>query len=237
MEQLRKRKYLALLSTLLLLIVAFPLLRTVLAARLIYDALLATVFLLALVTVFTPRRRLLAVLLGVPTMVGLWVGYVLPDLPRVPLVVAFHSSAAVFLGFALVAILADVYRRERIDVDGVYGALCGYLLVGLGFGHVYCIVETANPGSFHANEEIRWRLRDESEMQFELSYFSFTTLTTLGYGDVTPARGGARGLAIVEAMLGQFYVAVLLGELIGKKVSQAITDKPPDPPGASAPGY
>jgi hypothetical protein len=66
-------------------------------------------------------------------------------------------------------------------------------------------------------------------MHFQLTYFSFVTLTTVGYGDITPAREGPRGLAVVEAMVGQFYVAVLLGELIGKRVSHALEDRPKGP--------
>lgn len=225
MDWLRRRKYLALLITLLFLMVVYPLVREFLAARLVYDALTATVFLAVLLVGFKGRRRLLAMLLGVPTLLGLWTGYVLPDVPRLPLVVAFHAVAALFLAFTVGSILADVYRRERIDADGVNATLCGYLLIALGFAHVYCIVETVNPGSFQASDEIMSQLRDEGRIHFQLTYFSFSTLTTVAYGDITPAKEGARGLAVVEAMIGQFYVAVLLGELIGKKVAQAIADQ------------
>src|SRR5262249_596893 len=153
-----------------------------------------------------------ALLLGVPTLLGLWTGYVLPDVPRLPLVVAFHAAAALFLVFTVGSILADVYRRDRVDADVVNGALCGYLLVALGFGHLYCILETADPGSYRANDEIMAQLRDEGRIHFQLTYFSFSTLTTVAYGDIIPAKEGARGLAIVEAMTGQFYVAVLLSQ-------------------------
>jgi voltage-gated potassium channel len=224
-DRLLQRKYLALLVALLFLLVVYPLLRGILAERLTYDALMATVFLVALVTVFTSRHRLLALLLGLPTIVGMWTGYVLPGLARVPLVLAFHAAAALFLAFAITVILADVHRQDQIGPDTVYGSLCGYLMVGLWFAHLYCILETTLPGSFRASEEILAQLRNEGQIHYQLTYFSFSTLTTVGYGDISPARGGARGLAVVEAMTGQFYVAVLLGELIGKRVSQAITER------------
>src|SRR4051794_10537814 len=105
----------------------------VLAVRLVYDVLLTVVFLFALLSVYAGRRRLLALLLGVPTLAGLWSGYVLPELPRAPLVFFFHVVAALFLSFTVVVALADVYGREEVDADSISAALCGYLLVGLGF--------------------------------------------------------------------------------------------------------
>jgi hypothetical protein len=74
-DWLRRWKYLALLVALLFLIVVYPMLRGLLAARLVYDGLLTTVFLVALVTVFASRQRLLAVLLGAPTLLGVWTDY------------------------------------------------------------------------------------------------------------------------------------------------------------------
>jgi hypothetical protein len=220
-----QRKYLALLVALLLLIVVYPMMHGLLSGRLLYDALLTVVFLFALRTVFATRHRLLAVLLGGPTLLGMWIADTLPSVPRSPLVLAFHIVAALFLTFTVCIILADVYSRDRIDADSIHGALCGYLLVGLAFAHLYCLLEMAVPGSFRATGEVIDQIRDEARVHFQLTYFSLATLTTVGYGDITPAKEGARGLAVVEAMIGQFYIAVLLGELIGKRVSQVIADK------------
>jgi voltage-gated potassium channel len=228
-DWLSRRKYLALLIALLVLIVVYPTVREFLPARLVYDALTTAVFLTALLTVFDARHQLLPLLLGVPALLGLWTGYVLPDLPPAPLVVGFHSAAALFLAFTVSTVLVDIDGRERIDAGCVHAALCGYLLIGLGFGHLYCILEATTPGSFNATGEFLQDLQDEGRVHFRLSYFSFVTLTTVGYGDITPAKEAARGLAVVEAMIGQFYIAVLLGELIGKRVSQAIADRQTKP--------
>ena len=229
MDWMRRWKYRALLIALLFLIVVYPTMRGALAVRLVYEVLMATVFLAALMIVFTPRTRFLAVALGAPTLVGLWTGYVLPDLPRVALGLSFHVAAVLFLAFTLITILTEVHRQDRVDADSIYGALGGYLLLGLGFGHLYCILETVTPGSFRVTDEVLAQLRDEGHVHFQLTYFSLATLTTVGFGDIVPAKPGARGLAVVEAMLGQFYVAALLGELIGKKVSQALADRRPGP--------
>lgn len=105
--------------------------------------------------------------------------------------------------------------------DTVCGALCGYVLVGVLFGHIYCAIESLLPGSFHGNGPVVEGLRDERSQHLLLTYFSLATLTTVAYGDIMPARGAARGLSVVEAVTGQFYLAVLIAELIGKRVSRS----------------
>jgi voltage-gated potassium channel len=234
MNQLLRRKYLALLVTLITLLVVYPLLRDAFGGRLLSDVLTALVFIAALVVIFNdPPFRLVALVLGIPTVVGAWVGYFLPALPRLPFDVGFHLVAALFFGFTVVAILRTIHREKTVSADSVHGAFCGYLLVGLLFGHLYRCLETLFPGSFHGNEILAAHLQDEERRHFLLVYFSFITLTTVGYGDITPASEATRGLAVIEAVLGQFYLAVLIGELIGKRVSQVLSDQqasPPNPP-------
>jgi voltage-gated potassium channel Kch len=65
-------------------------------------------------------------------------------------------------------------------------------------------------------------LQVNEDRYFLLAYFSLVTLATVGYGDITPATELARSLAVVEAIVGQFYIAVLIADLIGKKLSQAV---------------
>jgi hypothetical protein len=114
-----------------------------------------------------------------------------------------------------------------VSADSVYGAFCDYLLVGLAFGHLHCLVEVAAPGSYRGAGALAAQLQDPARQRYLLTYFSLTTLTSLGYGDILPASDPSRGLAVVEAVLGQFYVAVLIAELVGKKGAQAS----PGPPG------
>jgi hypothetical protein len=229
---LLRRRFRALLVALVLLLAVYPLLRGIFAARVLFDALLTLVFVSALFATFSRHStRLASLLLGVPTLLGQWTGYVLPGLPQEPLAIAFHLLAAAFLGFVVAAILRMVYSEEAVSADGVAGAFCGYLLVGAAFGHLYCVVETLAPGSYAGGEGFTAQLRDEGRRSFVLTYFSFMTLTTVGYGDVTPASDTAKGLATVEAVAGQFYIAVLVAELIGKRVSQVISRGPPGPPG------
>ncbi len=224
MNWLRRRKFLVLMLSLILLLVIFPVLRGAFEGRLLLDVLVTLVFVAALLAVFGQGYlRGLALVLGIPTVVGSWTGYVLPGAPALPLTLGFHLLAALFLGFTVAVILRACYREATVSADSVYGAFCGYLLVGLAFGHLYCLIETVAPGSFLGKEAMAMPLQHPDRFHFLFTYFSFATLTTVGFGDITPAREMARGLAVVEAVLGQFYIAVLVAELIGKRVSQALS--------------
>ena len=193
----------------------------------LFDALLTVVFLAAVLAVFKQgHHRLLAVILGVPTMVGLWTGYVFPGLPPRAVAATFHLVAVLFLVFSTATLLRGYsYKDEKVSSDSIYGAFCGYLLLGMIFGNVYCLVEWLRPESFSGGANIVSQLQNQNQRHFLLVYFSFVTLTSVGYGDITPASDAARGLAVVEALCGQFYVAVLIGELIGKRVAQILAEK------------
>jgi hypothetical protein len=225
MNWLLRRKFLVLLLSLILLLVIFPVLHGAFEGRLLLDVLVTIVFLAALVAVFTQGYlRGLALLLGIPTMVGIWTGYVLPDALGLPLSLGFHVLAALFLGFTVAVILRTCFQEARVSADSVCGAFCGYLLVGVAFGHLYCVIETVVPGSFLGKEAVVMPLQPQGRLHFLFTYFSFATLTTVGFGDITPAREMARAFAVVEAVMGQFYIAVLIAALIGKRVSQASSD-------------
>src|SRR5262249_15823647 len=113
-----------------------------------------------------------------------------------------------------------------VKIDSVNGAFCGYLLIAVAFGHLYCALESLLPGSFRGPSDFAALMEDGVERRYQLTYFSAVTLPTLGYADVTPLKGPARGIAVVEAVLGQFYIAVLVAELVGKHVAQALKGPP-----------
>jgi hypothetical protein len=170
------------------------------------------------------RLRVLGLVLGGPAVLGAWAGYTLPESPR-GAEVGFHLSAVLFQSLVVVVVIGGVYREKRVTAEGIFGALCAYLLIGIAFGHVYCLTEAAQPGSFAGIPSDA----DGGQRHFLLNYFSFVTLTTVGYGDVTPLGGPARSLAVVEAVAGQVYLTVLIADLVGKRVSQTLA--PERPPG------
>jgi hypothetical protein len=219
-------RYRVLLLSLTALVILTPLLRATAFTRILLDFLTSIVFLAALWAVFKRHRtRMIAVLFGIPTLIGLWTGYLIPGIPKFPLAVSFHAIAAIFFSFSVVAMLRGLFNDRKISTDSIYGAFCGYLMAGLVFGNLYSLVELNVPGSFAGDA---FKDRSVHDHHFLLTYFSFLTITTVGYGDVIPASDSARGLAVIEAIFGQFYIAVLVAELIGRRTGQAAL--PPSEP-------
>jgi hypothetical protein len=125
----------------------------------------------------------------------------------------------------------NIKKRESLQIspDAIYGVFCGYVLVGLAFSHLYCLTESPNSGSFQGNEQFSTQLQEEDRQYPTPVYFSMVTLTSAGYGDITLGSRIAPTLAVVETIVGQFYIAVLIGELIGKRVSHAMSRLPAGP--------
>jgi hypothetical protein len=118
---------------------------------------------------------------------------------------------------AVAAVVRFALRGAAIDAEHLYAALSGYLLAGLFFGLLYWVVEDAWTGSFAVSGA------SVAPGQFSLAngiYFSFVTLATLGYGDVVPQTEIARGLAILEAVSGQLYLAVMVARLVSLYVGE-----------------
>jgi hypothetical protein len=223
MISLNEYKYRAMLLTLLCLLVGYPTLRGPAGSPILARILLTCVFFTGGWVVFaTHKLRHLAALLGGMAVLGAWLNYLLPDV-QLPIAGGFHASAAAFELLVIVVLIRKVYREPAITTDAVAAALCGYLCLGLAFGHIYCILIAQAPNSFHG---IEINMGDAEEHVL-LTYFSFITLTTVGYGDIYPTKDTARTLSMIEAVAGQFYVAVLIADLVGKRVAQAIRPRHP----------
>lgn len=120
---------------------------------------------------------------------------------------------ATFFAVVLAALLAHVMAPSPVDNNKLFGAVSVYLVAGAMWGLVYILLEGLQPGAFRGIEG------NES-----LMYFSLVTLTTLGYGDVTPVSPIARTLAALEAVCGQVYLAILVAWLVGMRASRGPRD-------------
>ena len=128
-----------------------------------------------------------------------------------------YGSILSLLGFLVVAIsftLQQVAIGTDITANRLVGAVCVYLLLGVIWAMAYTIVNLVSPGSFSGFAPMT-----DLGMDSEWLYFSFVTMTTLGYGDILPVSATARGLAYMQAVVGQFYIAVLVAGLVGAYVS------------------
>jgi len=115
-------------------------------------------------------------------------------------------SSLVSLGLMAAVVLYQTFRGSDVSIHHVQGAVAAYLLLGLVWAAAYALVAALHPGAFASNVSLQ---QDRSFV-----YFSFVTLTTVGFGDVTPVHPTARSLVVLEALTGQLYPAVLLARIV-----------------------
>jgi hypothetical protein len=123
-----------------------------------------------------------------------------------------------FFAYATGIIMWRTLREAEVSLDTIAGAACAYTLLGVVWGSIYMLLEFLHPGSFHIPAE--WLLGVARDPNAALVYFSFVTLTTVGYGDITPIWPGAAGLAVSEAIVGQLYLAITVARLVGLHTSR-----------------
>jgi hypothetical protein len=214
-------RYLVLLGTLLLVLVVQPVSFGFSTPPQLFDALLMLVT-VALLLSFCPdkNRRLVAIALGIPTGLLSLSGHLLTAQPKNTVVMIGHCLAVVFYSWAAVLIVASLFRRQALSLDSVFGAICGYLLLGMAWGVLYSMLDTVWPGSFEVGNRLAEQVQADHSRIHLFTYYSFITLTTVGYGDVTPLSTPARTCAWLEALTGQFYLAVLVAGLVGALLSK-----------------
>ena len=212
--------YTALLITLLALLIFSPLLDVLitggLLSRLIMDGLVSAVLLSA--TYVVHRRKTLLIVSGVllvPAILGRWTALAYPGHS---LLLASNGLSFLFYTVTASAILAEVVQAKRVSLHVVNGAICVYLLMGVAWAMLYALVEALAPGSFNLPAVPPYAapiaVVDPYQLRLFL-YYSLVTLTTLGYGDITPISYPARNLSAAEAILGQLFIAVLIARLVG----------------------
>lgn len=131
--------------------------------------------------------------------------------------------------FVTGAIIASVMQQGRVGADKIFGAASGYVLIALVWTLAYGALELYQPGSFAIQgSSPSLRSHDQTGLPLphladldDFIYFSLVTLTTLGYGDMVAVSRAARSFAALEALVGQFYLAVLVARLIGLHIREA----------------
>jgi voltage-gated potassium channel len=214
----RRGKLHYLLISLVLFIVLYSLSTRSLAEQLVLDLILLGMLVSIAVLVRQTRRSLIiSLVLGIP-----WVLFTFVDLFIVVdrhLYVATAASGVLFLLYINKVILQNVVRSRRITADTISGAIAVYLLLGILWGAGYRLLESISPGSFAGPMGI------DPGTGMEIPnyvYFSFTTLTTLGYGDITPVSSAAKAVAVLEAIAGPLYITILISQLVSKYVSRSV---------------
>jgi hypothetical protein len=162
------------------------------------------------------RLRVATVALALPTVLGHWT-LVLSN--SLALRAVGFVIVSVFLTFLTLVILLAVFRDETVTADTIVGAVCAYFLLGMTWGTYYAALLLLSPGALSVSSGLvnaaAWAGEPTMPLSPLMQYYSFTTLATLGYGDVSPLTAGARALSVFEGVTGQLYLAVLIARLVG----------------------
>jgi hypothetical protein len=197
-----RRRYTILFYSLLLTMVAAPLLTSMSLGTNLIDLFLAINLIAAVIPIARPSGRwLLLVILIVALIIRLATGW----LNQATLAEASRMIWTVIALIAAGGALSFAFHAQSVDREHVYAALSAYLLAGIFFGVLYWVLEQFWPGTFTLAGTFS---------RVSAIYFSFVTLATLGYGDIVPRSDIARGLAIVEGVGGQLFLAVLIARLV-----------------------
>ncbi|UCG85861.1 MAG: two pore domain potassium channel family protein [Gemmatimonadota bacterium] len=205
-------QYEFLLLALLTAVLVRPILQDGLFGRLILNVLTSAILIASAYAVSGQRKTLVvSLVLLVPGLISSW---------STTLIDALWPMAAsallifTFFAYVLSMMVRDILSQKDVTRDTIFGSACVYMLIGGAFAELFLLLQIVEPQSFGQAVDLA-PVGQEVRLASELNYFSFVTLTTLGYGDIAPQTGVARGVATVEAMVGQFYLAVLVARLVG----------------------
>lgn len=216
MQPLLERRFQLLLLALLSLFVFTPFFES----TVIIDLAMTFMLLFAISAVSDNRRLLIASAFLATLAIGaIWSTY---WISAKALFVTAYALDLAFFTIVSVAILSHVFRAGRVTAETIAGAICVYLLIGVMWANVFSILETVQPGSFSSGGVQPHASVGETSLRAQFghfAYYSFVTLSTLGYGEITPLTRPARSLAALEAIVGQLYLAVLIARLVAQYVA------------------
>jgi len=207
----RENRFLFLLISMILMLLMHPVLTVtgMYFARVFLKIFVSLVFLSAVYAVSQTRRMLLiGIALMLPSFSMQWAQYF-----KNSYIVTVTSDLLflVFLTYITAAIVNHVLKIDDVTFEQVCGTLCVYMLMGLIWADAYSLINSVFGDQFSGKA-----------MAFaDFIYFSFVTLTTVGYGDISPVGAVARSFAVVEAIVGQFFLAVLVARQVGLYISQS----------------
>ena len=211
-EKFINMRFLVLLILILFMLVLTPFLDDFVSTRILMDVFLTAIFIAIISAIRSNRvQTMIASVLALPLIIATWSIYFI-EYTGIGLLTKVFG--ALFFGYAAVNISRIIAKSEKVTKDIIFAAIVAYLLIALMWAFLYMMLEMVYPGSFSFPDKEYWG----ETMQFE--YFSFVTITTLGYGDITPITDKASALALIEAVVGQIYLVVLVAWLVGMHVSR-----------------
>lgn len=179
------------------------------SARLVLDLSLILLLITSVYMCSDNKRTLLfAALLASPALIRL----VHPSVVVNEITLSFNAG---FFALVIYVLLKRLFQSKHITMDVIYAAVTVYILIGVFWGILYMLLEYFWPGSFLLPQSPMY-----AEFGQDLLYYSFITLTTVGYGDILPLSQPAKSFATLEAMTGPLYLSILVARLVGMHISQ-----------------
>jgi hypothetical protein len=206
-----KERFLILLCLILGLLVLVPILNRFVAAHIFQDIFLTAIAASMLYTIGHKRRYVIAgVLFAIAMLTSLWLQYFFQNKG----IAAFAMIAGIlFISVVIASILGFMFKFEGVNRELIYTAILLYLLAALLWAFPYTFLELIDPASFNIE------LDQPQSYLLVFQYYSFVTITTLGYGDITPVTEVAKAFSVLEAIVGQLYLVVVVAWLVGMHVS------------------
>lgn len=215
------QKYLVLLVALLGVFLTYPLALHETAGTTIVNILTLVIAGSAVYTLRLRRAHItISILLAAPALIADWAtdsGFV----GNVAINAAGSVCYGLFFAYAGAMIIMRVLEPKRVTANEVWGASCGYLMLALVWANLYHALQIVAPGSFVSAERLSPIAGSGGALESDLLYYSLTTLTTFGIGDILPLTRTARMLTALEAVIGQLYLAILVARFVGLHVAHA----------------
>jgi len=216
-----KYSFQSLLVTILFMMIAYPLLPPSNFTSIIFQILVTGILIFSIYSLIQNKRQFaIGLFLAVPTLALGWIGlYTSAHF----ITITGLMFRILFFGYIVFVFLTSIFKTKKITSDLIYGSVCIYFLMGIGWSFIYSLAEVIRPGSFELSSIVQGTeitAYDTHSIFPHFIYFSFTTLTTLGYGDILPKTLSSKFLTSLEAITGQFYVAVLVARLVALHLIQ-----------------
>jgi hypothetical protein len=181
----------------------------------IYTGVWKSLLTLALIiAIFNSSHRLATKLtisvLAIPIIIYSWIdfAYRTPDT-----FIVIELITAIFMLICAASIVYDVLVRARVTLETLRGVICAYFLAAFVFAYVYMIIEFIHPGTMSIHSQIM-PVFPHPRYLSEMLYFSFGTLLTIGFGDIVPIKEWGQTVAVMEGIIGQFYMAILVARIV-----------------------
>ncbi len=212
-----KNRFLFLLISILCLLVFTPVFQEFVGIRILMNVFITTILISG---IYAASRKLYititAASLAVPMLASIWISHFV-EIPF--LAFAGDCFGIAFIALLVVVILSFIFGEHEVTINVIYASIVVYLLIAIMWAFIYPVLESIHPSSFATGE-------GQIEVGRSLYiYYSFVTITTLGYGDMTPITDLANTFSFLEAVTGQLYIAILIARLVGTHIAQSMNKK------------